>query len=173
MRVEGAQIERFMEYVLLLIIGLLAGGMSGFFGIGGGIVIVPLLVLLMKYTQQQAQGTSLAVLLPPVGLAAAYQYYKRGDVSLLPAFVVAAGFVIGSLFTANWVAKVPTPVLKRCFAVLLVFYAGQLIAGTAPSRAGMFGWFFASIAAFFSGGGLRARQNSAAEPKPDEDSKES
>lgn len=114
-----------MEYIILLIIGLMAGGMSGFFGIGGGIVIVPLLMLFLKYTQQQAQGTSLAVLLPPVGLAAAYQYYKRGDVSLLPAFIVAAGFVIGSLFTAKWVAKVPTPVLKRCFAILLVFYAGS------------------------------------------------
>lgn len=158
-----------MEYVILLIIGLLAGGMSGFFGIGGGIVIVPLLVLLMKYTQQQAQGTSLAVLLPPVGLAAAYQYYKRGDVNLLPAFIVATGFVIGSLYTAKWVAKVPTPVLKRCFAILLVFYAGQLIAGTAPARAGMFGWFFASVAAFFSGGELRARQSAPAAPAKTDD----
>lgn len=161
-----------MEYIILLIIGLMAGGMSGFFGIGGGIVIVPLLMLFLKYTQQQAQGTSLAVLLPPVGLAAAYQYYKRGDVSLLPAFIVAAGFVIGSLFTAKWVAKVPTPVLKRCFAILLVFYAGQLIAGTAPARAGMFGWFFASLAAFFSGGELRAKQSSVAATKEPDVSEE-
>jgi uncharacterized membrane protein YfcA len=161
-----------MEYIILLIIGLMAGGMSGFFGIGGGIVIVPLLMLFLKYTQQQAQGTSLAVLLPPVGLAAAYQYYKRGDVSLLPAFIVAAGFVIGSLFTAKWVAKVPTPVLKRCFAILLVFYAGQLIAGTAPARAGMFGWFFASLAAFFSGGELRAKQSSVAATKEPDTSEE-
>ena len=87
----------------------------------------------------------------------------------LAAFIVAVGFVIGSIFTAKWVAKVPTPVLKRCFAILLVFYAGQLIAGTAPTRAGIFGWFFASIAAFFSGGELRARQAAPATPAKADD----
>ncbi|MDX2176921.1 MAG: sulfite exporter TauE/SafE family protein [Candidatus Sumerlaeia bacterium] len=115
-----------MQLLGLLIVGAFAGAMSGFFGIGGGIVMVPALVLLMGFTQQMAQGTSIAVMIPPIGLAAAIQYYRQGFVDLRVAAFVAIGFVIGSLITSTYISKVPGPILKQAFGMLMLFSAGQI-----------------------------------------------
>lgn len=154
-----------MDWVLLFVIGLLAGGMSGFFGIGGGIVMVPLMMLILAYPQKLAQGTSLAVMLPPIGFMAVMQYYKRGEVNMPAALVMATAFIIGSYLTATWVAKVPPPALKRAFALLLFFYGAQMIASTAPSRGQWMGWLGAALTAFWAGGAWHLRGQAAKEPK--------
>ena len=87
-----------LPYVIL---GLLAGILSGLIGIGGGIIIVPALVLIFGLTQQQAQGTTLAIMIPPVGLLAAWSYYTRGLVDLKIAAFIVIGFFIGGLIGAK------------------------------------------------------------------------
>ncbi len=153
-----------MDWLLLFIIGLLAGGMSGFFGIGGGIVMVPLLMLILGYQQRLAQGTSLAVMLPPIGFMAVLAYHKREEVNMPAAIVMAAAFIIGSYLTATWVAKVPPPALKRAFALLLFFYGAQMIASTAPARGQWMGWIGAALGAFWAGGAWHLRGQQAKEP---------
>jgi len=82
-------------YLGLFLVGILSGVLGGLLGIGGAIIITPLLIYFFKMTQHQAQGTSLAVLLPPIGLLAFLEYYKRGHVELKIAFLIAAGFLLG------------------------------------------------------------------------------
>lgn len=109
------------------LIGLLAGSASGFLGIGGGIVMVPLMVFLLGYSQKHAQGTSIAVLIPPIGIFAAKQYYDQGFVNVKVAAVMAVFFAIGSYLTSSYISKVPDVWLKRCFGLLLAFVAGQML----------------------------------------------
>lgn len=109
-----------------LVIGLAAGVLSGLFGIGGGIVIVPALVLLLHYKPQMATGTSLAALLLPVGALGAWQYWKAGDVQLRGAMLIALGLAIGAYFGARIGVPLPPRVMQRSFAVFLVLVAGSL-----------------------------------------------
>ena len=76
--------------LLLVLIGLVAGGLGGMIGLGGGIILIPALILIMKLDQQTAQGTSIAVMLPPIGLFAVYNYYKAGYVNTKYAMIIAA-----------------------------------------------------------------------------------
>jgi uncharacterized membrane protein YfcA len=108
-----------MQLVFLALIGLTGGALSGLFGIGGGVVIVPLL-LLLGYTTKQAAGTSLAALVPPVGLLAAWEYYRAGHVKILDASVVAAGIVVGAFITAQVGMQMPAQLGKQIFGVFLV-----------------------------------------------------
>src|SRR5690606_22220556 len=85
-------------FLVLMTIGLLAGVASGFIGIGGGIVIVPMLIFFLGLTQHQAQGTSLALMLPPIGILACYNYYKTGNLNINYAVVIAIFFVAGGYF---------------------------------------------------------------------------
>lgn len=96
-------------YTLLLLIltGLVTGAFAGMMGLGGGLIMIPALVFIFGFTQQQANGTSLAVMLPPIGLFAAYNYYKAGQVNLKFALILAATFMIGSYFTSAWATKIP------------------------------------------------------------------
>ena len=87
--------------VLMLLIGLFAGIISGLFGIGGGVIIVPALIYLAKFSQHAAIGTSLAILLPPVGLWAVLEYYRHGNVELKAAFIVAVAFMAGGWIGAH------------------------------------------------------------------------
>jgi len=108
--------------ILYVLIGLLAGIASGLIGIGGGVVIIPALVYLFGLTQHQAQGTTLAILIPPIGLLAAWTYYKCGYVNLTIAAFVCLGFFIGGFFGARLATGLPTQVLRKVFgsAMLLI-----------------------------------------------------
>lgn len=112
-----------MEY---LTIGLVAGLLSGLFGIGGGVVIVPALILVTKMAPETATGTSLASLLLPVGALGAWYYYRHGYVQIGPAAWIALGLVVGAWLGAHVALKLPTRDLQRAFAVFLAFVAGHL-----------------------------------------------
>ena len=110
---------------LLLMIGLISGTASGLFGIGGGVLIVPALLYWAGFSQHAAIGTSLAILLPPVGLAAVIEYYRHGNVDLKAAFIVAVAFFVGGWFgavIANDVAGVHLRWVFGLFVVALGIY---------------------------------------------------
>jgi uncharacterized membrane protein YfcA len=103
-------------YVLL---GLATGTASGFLGIGGGLILIPCLVFFFGLNQHQAQGTSLAVLIPPVGILAAWTYYRAGYVNLKIAGFVCLGFVLGGLLGSRIALSVTTDLLRRIFGGVL------------------------------------------------------
>jgi hypothetical protein len=113
--------------IALLATGLLIGSLSGLLGIGGAIVIVPVLVFVFGFTQARAQGTSIGALVPPIGVFAAMQYYRSGLLDVRVAALLGAGFVLGALLGATAVPYVPQAWLKRGFATLLVYVAAQLV----------------------------------------------
>jgi len=100
---------------LLVLLGLAAGMLSGLIGIGGGVIIIPALVLLFGLTQHQAQGTTLALLIPPIGILAAWTYYKQGFVDVRIALFIALGFVAGSYFGARVATRFSDVTLERVF----------------------------------------------------------
>jgi hypothetical protein len=118
-----------MEIIILLLIGLAAGIASGFLGIGGGILVIPALVLLLNYSQKAAQGTSLGLLLPPIGLLAVLNYYKAGYVNLKAAGIMIITFLIGSYFASKIAVNLPENIVKKVFGVFLLFYAVKLFFG--------------------------------------------
>lgn len=109
-----------------LAIGIIAGLLSGLFGIGGGIVIVPALILVAKMRPETATGTSLAALLLPVGALGAWHYYRNGFLDLRVALWIALGILFGAWLGANLALRIPTRDLQRAFAVFLCFVAGHL-----------------------------------------------
>jgi len=109
-----------MPAAFMALIGLAAGVLSGLFGIGGGVIIVPLLVLVLGFTAQQAAGTSLAALLLPVGLFGALQYWQAGQVNILHAAMLALGLLLGAYLGARLGLSLPSEVVQRAFGVLLV-----------------------------------------------------
>ena len=115
-----------MEIFILLLIGLVAGAASGILGLGGGIIIIPGLVYFLHYTQKGAQGTSLAMLLPPIGLLAAINYYNAGYVNIKAAAFLIIAFIVGSYFSSKFAVALPEPIIKKVFAVFLLFYAVKL-----------------------------------------------
>lgn len=112
----------------LICIGLLAGFLSGILGIGGGVVMVPLL-LLIGFSQHQAQGTSLAAMLPPVTLLAVLQYSKGGYVDWKLALVISVTFIVGGFFGSKLAIAIDEKLLKRIFGVLMLFIAVKMIVG--------------------------------------------
>lgn len=115
-----------MLVAIYLFIGLVAGVCAGIFGIGGGVVIVPMLVFFAKMNQKMATGTSLALLLPPLGLMGAIAYWKAGNVDVRAALLIAAGLFVGNWAGAHVSLGLSDSVLKRAFAVLLVVVATRL-----------------------------------------------
>jgi uncharacterized membrane protein YfcA len=115
------------EILLFLILGLAAGVLSGLVGVGGGILIVPTLVLLFGMTQHQAQGTSLAVLIPPVGILGAMTYYKGGYIDLKVAGIICLGFIFGALYGARIAVSISDEILKKVFGVFLLLVALKMI----------------------------------------------
>ncbi|HXS37994.1 MAG TPA: sulfite exporter TauE/SafE family protein [Flavipsychrobacter sp.] len=107
----------------LLVVGLVAGALSSFVGIGGGTVVVPALVFLFAMNQKMAQGTSLAMLLPPIGILGVYNYYKQGYVDLRVAGILCIAFVVGSYFGSKVVLEMDMSVIKKLFAVFLILIA--------------------------------------------------
>ena len=119
-----------MRFVVL---GLVVGALSGVLGLGGGIFLVPALVLLFHFTPQQAQGTSLAVLIPPIGIFAALEYHRRGLVDVSVVALICLGFVVGAFAGAFWVDRIPVPLMRRIFGFFMLFVALQMVL-TRPER---------------------------------------
>lgn len=117
----------FQTLLILVLIGITAGILSGFIGIGGGIIIVPGLIYLLGFTQIQAQGTSLALMLPPIGILAFMHYYKAGNVDLKVAGVVAVTFVVGGFFGAKLAHKLDQNIVKIIFGAIMLLISIKLI----------------------------------------------
>jgi len=113
--------------LILIGIGILTGIMAGMLGIGGAIIMIPALVFFMGFSQQTAQGTSLAVMLPPIGIIAAYNYYKAGHVNINFAIILAVAFLVGSYFGSKLALNLPQPLLKKIFGVLLLLVAAKML----------------------------------------------
>lgn len=115
--------------IILIILGLAAGVLGGLIGVGGGIIIIPGLIFLLGMSQHMAQGTSLAVMLPPIGLLAAYNYYRAGAVDLKYAAIIAAAFLIGGYFGSRIALGIPLDTLKKVFGIFLLLIGLQMILG--------------------------------------------
>ncbi len=113
--------------LILILIGIVTGIMAGMLGIGGAIILIPALIYFLGFSQHMAQGTSLAVMLPPIGIIAAFNYYKAGQVNLKFALILAAAFIVGSYFGSKLALNVPQPVLKKVFGVLLLLVAAKML----------------------------------------------
>jgi len=116
-----------MQTVGLLALGLVAGVFSGMFGIGGGLIIVPALLFFFEMSDLQALGTSLAALIPPVGLLGAAQYYKAGHIEIRYAVLISAGIFIGAYFGARIMIGLPPHMIKRVYGVFLLVMAGRML----------------------------------------------
>ena len=113
--------------LILIVIGIITGVMAGMLGIGGAIIMIPALVYLLGISQQTAQGTSLAVMLPPIGIIAAYNYYNAGHVNIRFAIILAIFFLVGSYFGSKLALTIPQPVLKKIFGILLFLVAAKML----------------------------------------------
>ncbi len=116
-----------INIILYILLGLIGGIISGLLGIGGGIIIVPALIYLFGLTQHQAQGTTLALMIPPIGLLAAWIYYKQGYVNLTIAIFVCLGFFIGGLLGAKLAIGLQTEILQKVFGVALLLISLYMI----------------------------------------------
>mgnify|MGYP001392113984 CR=1 FL=1 len=113
--------------LLYVLLGLVAGVLSGLIGVGGGVIIVPALVLLFGLSQHEAQGTTLALLVPPIGVLAAWTYYKQGYVNIQIAGFICLGFLVGSLFGARFATRMTNVTLERIFGVALLLIAVKML----------------------------------------------
>lgn len=116
-----------MSQLFYIFLGLVAGIAGGVFGIGGGTILIPALVYLCGLTQHQAQGTTLVIMVPPIGLLAALRYYYSGNVKLGMAGWICVGFFIGGLIGAHYIQNMPDPWLKKAFGVFLLFISLKMI----------------------------------------------
>lgn len=112
--------------ILCIVIGLVAGTLSGLLGIGGGIIIVPALIYIFGMNQHLAQGTTLALMVPPIGLLAAWTYYKEGYVDLKIAALICLGFFIGGLIGASLSIEISEAMLKRSFGIVFLTIAVKM-----------------------------------------------
>jgi uncharacterized membrane protein YfcA len=113
--------------IIVIIIGLVAGMLGGMVGIGGGLVIVPALMYFLAFSQHQAQGTSLGLLVLPVAILAVLNYYKNGYVDFRVVGLLAIGFVVGSYFGSKMALSVPQLTLKRIFAIFMILIAMKML----------------------------------------------
>ena len=113
--------------LILVIIGLAAGILGGLVGVGGGIIIVPALVYFLSFSQKSAQGTSLGLLLLPVGIFGVLQYYKQGHVDLKVVAIIAIGFLAGSYFGSKIALSLQQETVKKIFAIMLLLIAFKML----------------------------------------------
>src|SRR3989304_8353315 len=106
--------------LLYILLGLIAGALSGLIGIGGGIIVVPALIFMFGFSQHQAQGTTLALMIPPIGILAAWAYYTQGYVDIRAAAWVCAGFIVGGFLGAKFATAPPNIVLQKVFGGALL-----------------------------------------------------
>jgi uncharacterized membrane protein YfcA len=115
--------------IALIILGILAGALSGIIGIGGGVLIVPALIYIFSFSQKVAQGTTLALLLAPIGIFAVWTYYKAGFVDLRVALLLGIGFLIGSYFGARFAVHAPTDLLAKIFGIIIILIGIKMVIG--------------------------------------------
>lgn len=116
--------EQIPAYILL---GLVAGVLSGLIGIGGGIIVVPALVFLFGFSQHEAQGTTIALMVPPIGILAAWAYYNQGLVDLRAAALICAGFLLGGYFGAKLAIPLPRIYLEKFFGIALLLISLKML----------------------------------------------
>ena len=115
------------EIVAFVVLGLLAGALSGLIGIGGGVIIVPALIFLFHFTQHRAEGTTLAMLIPPVGILAVMPYYRNGHVDIRAAALICLGFVFGGWLGGHFANTLPPATLQRVFGGVLMLLALRML----------------------------------------------
>jgi len=115
------------HFLIIALIGIIAGLLSGILGLGGAIIIIPALVMFLGFSQQTAQGTALLMMVFPVGALAAWQYYKAGNIEIKTALVLAVTFFIAGYFGAKMANAIPQDLLKKLFAVLLIVIAVKIL----------------------------------------------
>ncbi len=113
--------------LILVIVGIAAGMLGGLVGVGGGIIIVPSLVYFLSFSQKSAQGTSLGLLLLPVGILGVLQYYKQGHVDFKIVAIIAIGFLFGSYFGSKIALSLPQETVKKIFAILLLVIGFKML----------------------------------------------
>lgn len=113
--------------LLYLLLGLFAGTLSGLIGVGGGVIIVPSLVFFFGLSQQEAQGTTLALLVPPIGILAAWTYYQHGYVNLKIASLICIGFVLGGFIGGKIATHLPTVILEKIFGFALLLSSLKML----------------------------------------------
>jgi uncharacterized protein len=113
--------------IILIIIGIAAGILGGMVGVGGGIIIVPALIFFLGFSQKMAQGTSLGILLLPVGILGVFQYYKQGYIDMRVVLIISLGFLIGSFFGSKIALSLPQDTVKKIFAVLMIIVAVKML----------------------------------------------
>lgn len=113
--------------MLLVIIGLTAGVLSGMVGVGGGIIVVPALVIFLGFTQHEAQGTSLGLLLLPVGILAVINYYNKGYIDIRVVAIMSVAFVLGGWLGSKLSLSLPQETVKKIFAVVLFYTAFRMM----------------------------------------------
>jgi uncharacterized membrane protein YfcA len=114
-------------WFVYIILGLVAGTAGGLFGIGGGIILIPAMVYLFGLTEHQAQGTTLAILVPPIGILAAIKYYMEGNVKIGMAVFICLGFLFGGLIGAQLAHKIPDLLLKRLFGIIMLIISLKMV----------------------------------------------
>jgi uncharacterized protein len=107
-------------YIVAAVIGICTGVLSGLLGIGGAVIMIPALIIFLKFNQHMAQGTALAAMILPIGLLAAYEYYKSGHVDIRIALLIAAGFIIGAYVGAKFAVQIDVNILRRIFGAALL-----------------------------------------------------
>jgi len=120
--------------LLLLLVGLIAGILSGLVGVGGGIIMVPALVLLLRFTQKQAQGTSLVIMLLPVGILAVLQYYKQGYINFNSVFIISAAFILGGFLGSKLALNMSDEKMKKIFAIVLLVVSVKMLFFDSPAK---------------------------------------
>lgn len=113
--------------ILILLIGLAAGVLSGLVGVGGGLIIVPALIFFLGFNQHQAQGTSLGLLLLPVGILAVINYYNKGNVDVKVVAIMSVAFIAGGWLGSKLALRLPEDTVKKIFAVFLFYSAFKLL----------------------------------------------
>lgn len=113
--------------LIIILVGVAAGMLGGLVGVGGGIIIVPALVYFIGMSQKSAQGTSLGLIMLPVGILGVLQYYKQGHVDFRVVGILAIGFLVGSYFGSKIALSLPQETVKKIFAVLMVIIAVKML----------------------------------------------
>lgn len=117
-----------MQMILILVaVGICAGMLSGLVGVGGGIIIVPALVFFLAFSQKMAQGTSLGILLLPVGILGVIQYYKQGYIDMRVVAIISVAFLAGSYFGSKIALNLPQETVKKIFAVMMILIAVKML----------------------------------------------
>lgn len=113
--------------IVLVLIGLFAGVLGGLVGVGGGLIIVPALIMILGFGPKEAQGTSLAVLLPPIGILAVVNYYRAGYVDMKYALIIALAFIFGGWIGSKFAIALPDAVVKKVFAGFMIITALKML----------------------------------------------